>query len=152
MIAEDNMMHATLKKFGHPDTLLKDFSHWAILRRPAQATLGALVLVSKHEATSLGSLPLEAHTELKACTSELEKALTRFRRYDKLNYLALMMVDPHVHFHVLPRYASEQMFDGVMFPDRGWPGLPDLKQSPELSTATTNLLHTSLLDAFGQVV
>ena len=152
MIADDPTMHATLKKFGYPETLLKDFTHWVILRRPVQATLGALVLISKHEATSLGSLPIEAHAELKGCTSALEKALTAFRRYDKLNYLALMMVDPHVHFHVLPRYASDQVFDGVTFADKGWPGVPDLKLSPELSSQTTNLLHTSLLDAFGQVV
>ncbi len=152
MIADDPTMHATLKKFGYPETLLKDFTHWVILRRPVQATLGALVLISKHEAKSLGSLPIGAHAELKGCTSALEKALTAFRRYDKLNYLALMMVDPHVHFHVLPRYASDQVFDGVTFTDKGWPGVPDLKLSPELSSQTTNLLHTSLLDAFGQVV
>jgi diadenosine tetraphosphate (Ap4A) HIT family hydrolase len=145
-------MHATLKKFVYPETLLEDFTHWVILRRPAQTTLAAVVLISKHEATSLGSLPLEAHAELKHCTSTLEQALTAFRPYDKLNYLALMMVDPHVHFHVLPRYASDQVFDGVTFADKGWPGVPDLKHAPELSAKTTNKLHTSLLDAFGQVV
>ena len=145
-------MHTTLKKFSYPETLLKDFVHWVILRRPAQVTLGALILVSKHEATSLGALPLEAHAELKACTSAIENALTAFRPYDKLNYLALMMVDPQVHFHVLPRYASEQVFDGVTFADKGWPGVPDLKHAPDISTATTKKLHTSLLDAFGQVV
>jgi diadenosine tetraphosphate (Ap4A) HIT family hydrolase len=145
-------MHATLIKFGYPETLLMDFKHWCVLRRPAQVTLGALVLVAKHDATALGDLPPEAHAELKTCTSILEHALRKFRPYDKLNYLALMMVDPHVHFHVLPRYASEQQFGGVSFPDTGWPGVPDLKHATELDAETTHLLHTSLLDAFRQLV
>jgi diadenosine tetraphosphate (Ap4A) HIT family hydrolase len=145
-------MHATLAKFGYPETLLKDFTHWVILRRRAQVTLGALVLVSKHDVTALSALPAEAYAELKSCTSILENALRMFQPFDKINYLALMMVDPHVHFHVLPRYASEQTFEGLFFRDGGWPGMPDLKQVPELSENTTNLLHTSLLDAFRQVV
>ena len=145
-------MNPTLQKFGYPHTLLMDFEHWCILRRPAQATLGALVLGSKHLATSLGTLPPEAHAELQACTSTLERALTLFRPYDKINYLALMMVDPQVHFHVLPRYGATQEFEGVTFADIGWPGMPDLKAAPELTVTTQKALHASLLDAFAQVV
>jgi diadenosine tetraphosphate (Ap4A) HIT family hydrolase len=152
LIADVIAMNATLQKFGHPHTLLKEFEHWCILRRPAQATLGALVLASKHHATSLGALPVEAHAELHNCTSAIEAALNRFRTFDKINYLALMMVDPHVHFHVLPRYAVSQNFEGVTFPDAGWPTIPDLKAAPKLDETTLKKLHVSLLDAFAFVV
>ncbi len=152
MIAETLTMHATLEKFGYPHSLLKDFEHWCILLRPQQVTLGALVLASKHHATSLGTLPREAHTELHTCTTTLEQALMTFRPYDKINYMALMMVDPHVHFHVLPRYAKTQMFDTTVFPDSGWPGIADLKSAPTLIESTRQSLHASLLDAFAQVV
>jgi diadenosine tetraphosphate (Ap4A) HIT family hydrolase len=145
-------MNATLVKFGYPNTLLREFEHWCVLRRPAQATLGALVLASKLDATSFGALPLAAHTELHTCTATVEAALQRFRPYDKINYLALMMVDPHVHFHVLPRYAKQQRFEGSLFADSGWPGVPDLKASPVLDEPTQMKLHTCLLDAFAFVV
>jgi diadenosine tetraphosphate (Ap4A) HIT family hydrolase len=145
-------MNATLEKFGHPHCLLKDFVHWCILLRPQQVTLGSLVLGSKHDATALGHLPAAAHAELHECTATLESALRIFRPYDKINYLALMMVDPHVHFHVLPRYASAQVFDGAVFADPGWPGVPDLKSAPTLLASTRNALQASLLDAFAQVV
>ena len=36
----------------------------------------------------------------------------------------LMMVDPDVHFHVLPRYAQSRSFAGLEFRDHGWPGPP----------------------------
>ena len=145
-------MNATLEKFGHPHTLLKDFKHWCILLRPSQVTLGALVLGTKHAATSLGTLPAEAFAELQGCTATIETALRTFRPFDRINYVALMMVDPHVHFHVLPRYSAAQDFDGATFPDPGWPGVPDFKSAPALSERTRRTLHASLLDAFAQVV
>jgi diadenosine tetraphosphate (Ap4A) HIT family hydrolase len=40
------------------------------------------------------------------------------------------MVDPHVHFHVLPRYSLQRTFAGVTFTDPGWPRLPDLGNAP----------------------
>ncbi len=145
-------MHATLVKFGYPETTLKEFENWFVLMRPAQTTLGALVLVSKHEAASFGTLPAAAHAELYSCTSAMETALTQFRPFDKINYLALMMVDPHVHFHVLPRYATTQKFDNVKFPDAGWPAVPDLKMAPVLEETTRGKLYASLLDAFENTV
>jgi diadenosine tetraphosphate (Ap4A) HIT family hydrolase len=152
LIHESKMMNATLEKFGYPHTLLKHFTHWCVLLRPSQVTLGSLVLASKHSATSLGKLPPEAHAELHSCTSQIERALTAFRPFDKINYMALMMIDPHVHFHVLPRYSNSQVFDGINFPDPGWPGIPDLESAPVLTDSTRQALKASVLDAFAQLV
>jgi diadenosine tetraphosphate (Ap4A) HIT family hydrolase len=38
----------------------------------------------------------------------------------------LMMVDHHVHYHVIPRYESESEFEGLKWTDNGWPALPIL--------------------------
>jgi diadenosine tetraphosphate (Ap4A) HIT family hydrolase len=141
-------MHATLLKFGYPDTLLHEGQHWCVLLRPQQVTLGALVLCAKSDAGALGQLGSEAFAEMGDVTARMEAALRRLRPYDKLNYLALMMVDPHVHFHVLPRYAKPQDFGGTIFADAGWPGVPDLKSAPALSAELQSALHAELLDAF----
>ena len=101
-------MNATIEKFGHPATLIAEYEHWVVLLRPAQPTLGALVLAAKSNATAFGDLPAEAHTELKTATAAIEAALGEAVGYAKINYLMLMMVDPHVHFHVLPRYDGER--------------------------------------------
>lgn len=119
-------MNETIEKFGYPATLVAEFAHWLVLLRPAQPTLGSLVLAAKSDATAFGELPAEAHAELKAATGAIEQALRGFTDYAKLNYLMLMMVDPHVHFHVLPRYAGTRIWNGVEFLDGGWPGVPQL--------------------------
>jgi diadenosine tetraphosphate (Ap4A) HIT family hydrolase len=73
---------------------------------------------------------------------QIENGLKAFRPYDRINYLMLMMVDPHVHFHVLPRYQRAPEFDGQHFSDAGWPGPPDLKSAtPMTEEARRRLLQ-----------
>lgn len=128
-------MNATIEKFGFPATLVAEFEHWVVLLRPAQPTLGALVLAEKSDATAFGDLSAAAHAELKAATSAIETALGKAVGYSKINYLMLMMVDPHVHFHVLPRYDGERSGAGMTVADAGWPGQPDLGQAVKLDDA-----------------
>ena len=123
------MTNETMVKFGYPDSLIRDYEHWVVLLRPAQVTLGSLVLAAKSDAVAFGDLPEGAHAELATITKELEAALCAEVAYEKINYLMLMMVDPNVHFHVFPRYAGERSLDGLMIADVGWPGPPDLKSA-----------------------
>jgi diadenosine tetraphosphate (Ap4A) HIT family hydrolase len=120
------IINDTMRKFGHPATLVRDFEHWVVLARPAQPTLGSLVLAAKSDATAFGDLDAAAHAELKSVTAAIEGALRRAVDYARLNYLMLMMVDPHVHFHVIPRYEGAREFGGREFIDVGWPKVPDL--------------------------
>lgn len=119
-------MNVTMEKFGYPATLVAEFEHWVVLARPAQPTLGSLVLAAKSDVTAFGDLPQEAHAELKQATTAIEAALGKAVSYAKLNYLMLMMVDPNVHFHVIPRYEGAREWQGREFVDVGWPKVPDL--------------------------
>jgi len=127
------MANSTLRKFGYPDSLVRELDHWAVLVRPAQPTLGSLVLCARGDATAFSELPVDAFSELAHAVKAIETALTRFSSYERLNYLMLMMVDPHVHFHVVPRYSTPRNWGGLSFADAGWPGPPDLKQAVTLS-------------------
>ena len=127
------MTNATLKKFGDPHTRIKVYDTWVLLLRPQQVTLGAMVLVSSEKATAFSELSREAFAELQSITREIETGLRRAFAYDKINYLMLMMVDPDVHFHVIPRYADSKVMADCTFHDYGWPGPPALSQVNETS-------------------
>lgn len=133
-------MNETIAKFGHPATVIAEYAHWVVLLRPAQPTLGALVLAAKSDAIAFGDLPAEAHAELKLATAAIEAALAQAVGYAKINYLMLMMVDPHVHFHVLPRYDGERSGAGLTVADAGWPAQPDLGQAVKLDDAQVSAL------------
>jgi diadenosine tetraphosphate (Ap4A) HIT family hydrolase len=122
----------TIRKFGHPATLIGETEWWVALFRRKQATLGALVLAAKCPVTAFSALPGEAFADLGVATRAVETALKAFVAYEKINYLMLMMVDPNPHFHVLPRYSAPRLFGGVSLPDFGWPGPPLLDRAIEL--------------------
>ena len=76
--------------------------------------------------------------------------LSAFVRYDKINYLMLMMVDPDVHFHVLPRYSGTRTLLGVTYPDAGWPGPPALDQAVDLDEKARAALLADLRQAWAR--
>jgi len=118
--------NATMQKFGWPDARIAETEHWAVLLRPQQCTLGALVLACKQPVTAFGEVDAVGHADLGLAVMAVETMLKAAVGYEKINYLMLMMVDPDVHFHVLPRYGGEKTFEGLTVPDAGWPGPPRL--------------------------
>ena len=133
--------NATMLKFGHPASVVAQTSLWSVQVRPQQPALGSLVLVCKEPATAFGQLTPAAFAELQTVVARVEKVLKRFTAYQKINYLMLMMVDPHVHFHVLPRYAGPAAFEGGAHADPGWPGPPNLGFSDGLADADKVAAH-----------
>ena len=135
-------------KFGAPETCVREYANWLVLLRPAQVTLGALVLVAREPVTAFSQLGEDGFTELAGITRDIDVALSHLFQYDKLNYLMLMMVDPHVHFHVIPRYATERLYEGVEFADCAWPGPPDLTQDNPVDDKVFGLLRDDLRAAW----
>src|SRR3954452_7888083 len=99
-------MNPTIDKFGYSATVIREFEHWIILLRPAQVTLGSLVLAAKSNVTAYGDLPREAFVEQGDAIAATERSMVLFPGYERIKSLMLMMVDPNVHFHVIPRYSQ----------------------------------------------
>jgi diadenosine tetraphosphate (Ap4A) HIT family hydrolase len=133
-------MNETILRFGYPATLVAEYGHWVVLLRPAQPTLGSLILAAKSEARSFAELPREAFAELQGAVADIEAALGASVRFEKINYLMLMMVDPNVHFHVVPRYEGERSACGVTVADAGWPKVPALSEAVTLESEQVEAL------------
>src|SRR5205085_6799794 len=101
--------------------------------------------VSTSEHTSFGALPADAFAELGEIVPRLEAALKTVVDYEKINYLMLMMVDPHVHFHIFPRYSGGREAKGIAITDHGWPGRPDLKSAVRLDERDMEALRDVLI-------
>lgn len=142
-------MNKTMQTFGYPDTLIREYDHWCVLLRPAQVTLGSLVLACKDPAQKFSEISAAAFTEQATVVRDIERVLGEFVQFEKMNYMMLMMVDPDVHYHVLPRYSSPRTFDraadadlaALSFVDAGWPALPALAEP----TATTPEQNSELV-------
>jgi diadenosine tetraphosphate (Ap4A) HIT family hydrolase len=122
-----DFMNTTIKTFGYPSALIKEYKHWIVLLRPKQITIGSLVIASKSEATSLGNLSQDEWAEFSVVTKETEDLLKVAFGAEKFNYLALMMKDPNVHFHLVPRYSKPVKLHKKEFIDEDWPLKTEMK-------------------------
>ncbi|MEZ4287667.1 MAG: hypothetical protein R3A47_05890 [Polyangiales bacterium] len=84
------------------------------------------MLSLKRDAADFGGVTADETKALADIVAQIESRTRAAFQYDKINYLMLMMVDPHVHFHVIPRYAAPRNFAGRQFADTGWPAVPSL--------------------------
>ncbi|MDZ7840251.1 MAG: HIT family protein [Gammaproteobacteria bacterium] len=126
------MTNETILKFNYPESLIREYDHWVVLLRPAQVTVGSLVLASREEALRFPDLSRDGFTELRIVAGDLESALSEAFQYEKINYLMLMMVDKYVHYHVIPRYSAPVRVGDGEYTDESWPGPPDVTRALDL--------------------
>lgn len=141
-------MNDTILKFGYPYTKIKEYDYWIVLLRTDQVTLGSLIIAYKDNIESFPEVCLEGFSELRTVTKDVESNLGKLFRFEKINYLALMMVDKNVHFHVIPRYSFIRTFNNISFEDFGWPKVPNLSRLNNLDQNTETKLIKILVDFF----
>lgn len=108
--------------------VIREYENWIVLFRDKQVTIGSMIIMSKDMgARSLGDLSGDAWSEYGQVCLDVEGWLKEAFGADKFNYLALMMLDPEVHFHVIPRYSSEVTFNGHIYVDKDWPQKTNLE-------------------------
>jgi diadenosine tetraphosphate (Ap4A) HIT family hydrolase len=142
------MANPTEAKFGDPVTRIAQTDCWTVLLRPKQPTFGSLVLICREPVQAFAEVSVQGYTELREIVRNVEAVLRGFVAYERINYLMLMMVDPDVHFHVIPRYNGTRNFGAIAFADAGWPGPPTLDAAVPLDSATLDALVAKLRDAW----
>lgn len=121
-------MKKILNNFDYNNFLIKEYNHWTLLLRNKQVTLGSMVLIERSFKKEYGKISTNSHLEFGLIIKDLEKTLKKLFSYDKINYLMLMMVDPEVHYHIIPRYSKNIIYNRIKFVDYGWPSLPRLNK------------------------
>lgn len=140
----------TYGKFRIGELVIKEYENWLLLTRVDQATLGSLVLINKNGAADFGELSSGEMVEMGIVVSEVEKKLKTAFGYDKINYLMLRMKDPEVHFHIIPRYAEDKVFEGRVYKDENWPGPLGFQGKNQLEETELLDLHNYLKELFGE--
>jgi diadenosine tetraphosphate (Ap4A) HIT family hydrolase len=125
-LAPEDVRGAFREKFRLDDLTVHESDEWTLSVRPGQPVLGALVLSSRHLALDLSQVPPGAGAPMLELMARAEVACREHFGAVRLNVLCLMMQDPLVHFHLLPRYGAAVEFAGTMWSDSGWPGPPNL--------------------------
>lgn len=125
--------------------VIKEFEHWIVLFREKQVTIGSVIIMSKElDKNSLGDVTPGAWGEFGLVSKFVEATIMKVFGAEKFNYLALMMYDPEVHFHVIPRYSKPVNFADREFIDPDWPSATK-KVALELDQATLDAIKNKIL-------
>ncbi len=135
-------------KFKIKEYLICSEGAWNISLRPQQITLGSLILSLNRQCETLDGLTPEEGKDLAHAFQVISKILDAAFKPEKLNYLALMMVDNQVHFHVVPRYSEEVEFKGKSFVDTNWPAPPNVLNALEIKDSELLEIKEYMTDMF----
>lgn len=135
-------MNEFKEKFQIQKFQIQKTGSWIISLRPQQVTLGSLVLSLDRKCPHLGQITEKEGAELSQAFKFIERLLQKTFNPKKINYLALMMLDHQVHFHITPRYENKVEFDGQIYRDKDWPKPPNVLKPLELSENNLISLHT----------
>ena len=144
------MANSTETKFGDPGTRIAQTDHWTVLLRPKQPTLGSLVVVCREPVKAFSDVSAAGFADLQGIVRRVELTLREVVSYERINYLMLMMIDPDVHFHVIPRYSGTRSFSGTEYRDTGWPGVPALEPAVSLEGQAREALLARVREAWAR--
>jgi diadenosine tetraphosphate (Ap4A) HIT family hydrolase len=139
-MSETKTLDEFQEKFRVDELKILEKGAWSWSVRPTQPTLGSGILSLNRYALHLSDVTPEEMADLGELIGQLEKTVKTIFNYNIMNYLMLMMVDHHVHYHVIPRYDGIRQFAGFEWVDNGWPALPVLGESQH--TDETDILQT----------
>lgn len=76
---------------------------------------GFVRVILKRHAREMTDLELAERDGLMAVVFAVEAAVRETMRPDKMNLASLGNMTPHVHWHVIPRYADDRHFPGPVW-------------------------------------
>ena len=138
----DFYSHECLSKFEPEKYFIREFSHWLIVLRKKQITLGSCVFLIKSLCPNMSDVTEEELAELKGVFTWYENLTQRLFAPDKYNYVVAMMKDPFVHIHAIPRYSRIISRYDAEWSDPCWPYFIQFMNVETDKTVLENILFS----------
>jgi len=104
--------------------LLSDREYWAVYLADEQDYIGRCIIILKRHCGGLPELQMPEWIEFKQIADELERCLKTALGARLCNWSCLMnsfykkdVPNPHLHFHVRPRYDKPVVLNGNVYAD-----------------------------------
>ena len=117
----------------HDPEIIFFSDHWKVILHPLQCGLGNVLLSTRRHAPRMADLSAEEASDFQAVVKAVEPALERafgallvnmqyqrnwaYRSLEPDPPLKDGRPNPHVHWHIMPRYAAPVSFQNVNFDD-----------------------------------
>ncbi len=108
-------------RFSKPELMIKQGKFWSIIFREGTTTLGNCIIICNRQCPTFSDLTAEEMAEFPELVRWYETKIKSLYGAVKFNYLAMMMKDEFVHFHMIPRYDKPVERYGLVWVDSEWP-------------------------------
>jgi diadenosine tetraphosphate (Ap4A) HIT family hydrolase len=120
--------------------IIYETKYWKVILANNQYYLGRCVLDLKRNCATLSELNNEEFQDLLKLIKQLEHSIKKSFNTTMFNLCCLMnnsyksvIPNPHVHFHLFPRYKNETNFIGEIFKDKEFGDHYNLDNNKEIS-------------------
>jgi diadenosine tetraphosphate (Ap4A) HIT family hydrolase len=141
VVAGIDVMKDFRETFRLDELTIQDRQGWTLSVRPAQITLGSMVVSSTAGHLDFQAIEHEEAMGLTAAFADAERVAKAALGAVRINIVCLMMKDPVVHFHVLPRYDHVAERYGATWRDADWPGPPTFGPAPTADTVLRSIVR-----------
>ena len=117
---------------------------WTLVLNENQATLGRVFFALNRHETNIAALSPDEVASLWAFLGATKAALTALFAPEHFNYMFLMNLTPHVHFHIFPRYAGRREFAEQTWTDTRFGDHYDPDETRALDDAAEQALIAAL--------
>lgn len=131
--------------------------HWNIGTSNNQAYLGRAFMTLRRHKGSLSALSEEEWQDFRRIVGVLEKAYKQAFGAEPLNWGCFMNIafqtephNPHVHWHIFPRYKVAPVVAGITFSDKRFGYFYDDKAEHIVSDEVVRVIVAQLKKAIGQ--
>ncbi len=98
------------KWFQEPDLRIAEFDHCYLLLNRDQFFAGYCFVLTKSHVTELFHLDRQTRSAVMEEVNMVAETLFRIFRPDKINYELLGNMVPHMHWHLVPRFATDPLW------------------------------------------
>jgi diadenosine tetraphosphate (Ap4A) HIT family hydrolase len=123
-VPDDAVLAEFRDTFRLDDLTVTERGGWILSVRPAQLKLGAMVISAAGGQQRFQDLTAGDGAGYISIVAAAERLAQEVYGAVRINVVALMMKDPVVHYHVLPRYDAAVDRHGITWTDDDWPGPP----------------------------
>lgn len=130
-------------KFDLKNNLIKEYKYWNLLVRKSQIKLGSCVAILKRDCYPLSEITTDEMAEYAILTKDIESSLKKSFGPHTIHHMALMFIDKHIHFHIIPRYTNAINFAGKEWIDDNIPD-PLSQKGEEISQEIINNIKVKI--------
>lgn len=103
---------------------ITETAHWVVFLNPQQGYLGRCTIAARRHVGDIAELTAQEWSDLHSVLKELEAVIRSSFGAEMFNLTSMMnnayggdSPDPHVHWHLRPRYRRPVEFCGITFTD-----------------------------------